>query len=93
MRNTIKKFNSHIYLYYEYKALLKIKSESFSRDKFYRPKKRNANTIINENKKQYYCKGKRISLTENTSMLFIAKKLIENNRLDLLNDDFFEMDK
>lgn len=93
MRNTIKKFNSHIYLYYEYKALLKIKSESFSRDKFYKPKKRDANTIIDENKKQYYFRGKRISLTDDENLLFIAKKLIENNRIDLLTNEFFEIEK
>ena len=94
MRNTTNKnFNHHVYTWYEYKAILKIKSESFSRDKFYRPKKRNANTIINENKKQYYFKGKRISLTENENLLFIAKKLIENNRIDLLTNEFFEIEK
>ena len=57
MRNAIKKFNSHIYLYYEYKALLKIKSKSFYRDKIYKKwvdKERKAKTIIDENKKQYY---------------------------------------
>lgn len=91
MRNTIKKFNSHIYLWYEYKAIKNIKAQNFTRKIL--TKSKEPKTIIDENKKQYYCKGKRISLTENTSMLFIAKKLIENNRLDLLNDDFFEMDK
>ena len=94
MRNTTdKNFNHHVYTWYEYNAILKIKSESFSRDKFYRPKKRNAKTIIDENKKQYYFKGKRISLTENENLLFIAKKLIENNRIDLLTNEFFEIEK
>ena len=51
MRNTIKKFNSHIYLYYEYKALLKIKAETFNRDYFIKSKKRTAKTITDENKK------------------------------------------
>ena len=93
MRNTIKNFNSHIYLYYEYKALLKIKSKSFSRDKIYKQKKRSAKTIIDENKKQYYFKGKRTELTQDPHKNFILKLLIKNNRQDLITDEFFEIEK
>ena len=91
MRDTIKNFNSHLYLWYEYKALKKIKDSNFTRKILTKTKE--PKTIIDENKKKYYCRGKRISLTEDTSMLFIAKKLIENNRLDLLTDEFFEIEK
>tara|TARA_R100000700_G_C3157317_1_gene134255 strand:- start:61 stop:342 length:282 start_codon:yes stop_codon:yes gene_type:complete len=93
MRNSIKKFNSHIYLYYEYKSLLKIKSKSFSRDKIYKQKKRTAKTIIDENKKKYYCRGKRTELTQDPHKNFILKLLIKNNRQDLITDEFFEMEK
>ena len=93
IRNTLKKFNSHIYLWYEYKALLKIKSKSFSRDFIYKPKKRTAKTIINENKKQYFFRGKRVELTTDPHKQFILKLIIKNNRLDLLTDEFFEMEK
>ncbi len=93
MRNTIKKFNSHIYLYYEYKALLKIKAETFNRDYFVKAKKRIAKTITDENKKKYYFRGKRKELKDCEHVRFMVQTLTENNRLDLLNDDFFEMDK
>lgn len=93
MRNSIKKFNSHIYLWYEYKALIKIKSESFLRDKIYKQKKRPSNTIIDENKKQYYFKGKRIEIKDCEHVRFMVQTLAENNRLDLLTDEFFEIEK
>ena len=93
MRNTIKNFNSHIYLWYEYKALIKIKSESFLRDKLHKQKKRKAKTILGENLKEFYFRGKRLQIKDCEHVQFMLEILVKNNRLDLLTDEFFEMEK
>ena len=49
--------------------------------------------IKNENKKQYFFRGIRVELTTDPHKQFILKLIIKNNRLDLLTDEFFEMEK
>lgn len=93
MRNTLKKFNHHIYKWYEYKAIKKIKAETFNRDYFVKSKKRKAKTILGENLKEFYFRGKRLQIKDCEHIQFLLEFLVENNRLDLITDEFFEMEK